>query len=141
MALSKQKFREIVFQLLFSRDFSEETEGETREMLMQQLEVPKSALREAEARLQQIVEHLPEIDRTIAALSKDYNFDRIPRVERSILRLGLFELMYEPEMPGTVSISEAIRLSRKFATAEASSFINAILDKAYQGKQATLASV
>lgn len=131
MTFSKQKFREIVFQLLFSNDFSEIKEGETRGMLMEQLAVASSRLREAEACVEKILAALPEIDRMIAMLSDDYNFDRIPRVERAILRLGMFELLYDKEVPGKVCIAEAMRLSRKFATTEASTFINAILDKAF----------
>ncbi len=132
MALTKQKSREIVFQLLFSLDFSRPSEEATDEMLMQQLAVPKSALREAQVRVQQIVDLLPEIDRKIAAHSQEYEFDRIPRVERAILRLGLFELFHDTEIPPKVAISEAIRLARKFATAEAASFVNAVLDQAHR---------
>ena len=130
MALSNQKFREIVFQLLFGLDFSSPIEEDTTEMLMQQLAVPKSALRQAEARARKMVELFPEIDRKIASHAQDYEFDRIPRVERSILRLGIFELFHDAEIPPKVAIAEAIRLARKFATAEAASFINAVLDSA-----------
>ena len=130
MALSNQKFREIVFQLLFGLDFSSPIEEDTSEMLMQQLAVPKSTLREAQARAQMMVERLPEIDRKIASHSQEYEFDRIPRVERAILRLGVFELFHDAEIPPKVAIAEAIRLARKFATAEAASFINAVLDNA-----------
>lgn len=130
MALSNQKFREIVFQLLFGLDFSTPSEEDTTEMLMQQLAVPKRALFEAQARAQKMVKLFPEIDRTIASHSKEYEFDRIPRVERAILRLGIFELFHDSEIPPKVAIAEAIRLARKFATAEAASFINAVLDNA-----------
>jgi N utilization substance protein B len=124
MPLAKHKFREIVFQLLFSQDFSE---GSSEEMLMEQLSVPKSALREAQTHVEKIKSVFSELDRKIAGLAEGYEFDRIPRVERAILRLGLFELMYQG-LPPQVVISEAIRLSRKFSSPESSSFINAILD-------------
>ncbi len=134
MALSKQKFREIVFQLLFSTDFSSIKEKETLEMLMEQLSVPKSTLREALSLAEKMSEHFPEIDRKIASLAKEYEFDRIPRVEKTILRLGLFELLHDSSLPPKVAISEAIRLSRKFATPEASSFVNAVMDSAHKEK-------
>lgn len=135
MALSKQKFREIVFQLLFSLDFSQPCEKDTIALLMQQLAVTKSALREALAYAQKMAEIFPEIDRTIASLSQEYDFSRIPRVERAVLRLGVFELFYTSGLPPKVAIAEALRLSRKFATPEAATFVNALLDSAYQAHQ------
>src|SRR5690606_29501809 len=59
-------------------------------------------------------------------------FERIPRVERNILRLAVFELLHDPSVPPTVAIAEAIRLTRKFATPEAATFINAVLDAIFK---------
>ena len=134
MPLSNHKFREIVLQLLFSHDFSQLDEKETAAMLMQQLAVPHSALRNAQARVEKVAALFPELDRQVAALAHDYEYNRIPRMERAILRLGLFELAHDPEIPPKVAIAEAIRLARKFVTPEASAFVNAVLDKALSEK-------
>jgi transcription antitermination protein NusB len=135
MSISQQKFREIVFQLLYSDDFSQAEEEDITELLMQQLAVTKRILRLAHERKRLLQEKLEEIDRLIAASSIGYEFDRIPRIERNVLRLGIFELLYDEAIPPKVAIAEAIRLSKKFATPEAISFINAILDGIYQNKQ------
>ncbi len=130
MPLSPQKFREIVFQLLYSADFG--GCAEVAEMLMAQLAVTKKVLREATEAKDKIVEKLPQIDELVNTHSEEYGFERIPRVERNVIRLGAFELLFSPAVPPKVAIAEAIRLTRKFATPEAASFVNAILDAIYK---------
>jgi transcription antitermination protein NusB len=132
MALPQQKFREIVFQMLYSADFAKGAEGDLIPLLMQHLAVSRSSMRKAELRRLQVEEHLSEIDRLIASASASYDFARIPGVERNVLRLSVYELMFDEEIPAKVAISEGIRLCRKFATAEGANFINAVLDHLYQ---------
>jgi transcription antitermination protein NusB len=130
MPLSPQKFREIVFQLLYSDDFG--TDAEVSEMLMAQLAVTKRILREAVAYKDRFLEKKKEIDEIIRKHSESYEFDRIPRIERNVIRLGVYELLFSPELPPKVAIAEAIRMTRKFATPEAATFVNAILDSVYK---------
>ncbi len=70
----------------------------------------------------------------IAQTAFGYEFDRIPHVERAVLRLGIYELYFSNEVPPKVAISEAVRLAKKFATIESSRFINGILDALYKKK-------
>jgi N utilization substance protein B len=71
------------------------------------------------------------IDEKITSLSPDYSFARISRVEKTILRLGVYEILFDDLIPPLVAISEAIRLTRKFGTPESARFVNAILDRVY----------
>ncbi len=130
MAISPQKLREIVFQLLYSEDFG--GCAEVAEMLMAQLAVTKKVMREAALAKDKIVEKLPQIDALIIEHCESYGFDRIPRVERNVVRLGAYELLFSTGIPPKVAIAEAIRLARKFATPEAATFVNAILDSIYK---------
>lgn len=141
MALPQQKFREIVFHLLYSHDFSEVDEEDMTAFMMHEFAVTKKTLRSAHERLRQIVDKRDEIDNLIKGASVSYEFDRIPRIERNILRLGVFEMLHDASIPAKVAISEAIRLSRKFATAEGSSFVNAILDGLYQKASLAMPSI
>ncbi len=131
MAFSQQKFREIVFQLLFSQDFVQ-IEEEILDFMMHQLAVTKSTMRKALEKGKLVAFHFSEIDEIIRRFSSAYDIDRIGKVERTILRLGIYELCYEPEIPSKVVIAEAIRLARKFSTAESSLFVNAVLDAYFQ---------
>lgn len=132
MPISPQKQREILFQLLYSADFS--AEEEVVEMIMGQLAVTKKIVREGAIEMKKILEKREELDQAIAQAAQAYEFERIPRVERTILRLGLYELTYSPNVPPKVAIAEAIRLCRKFATPEAAGFVNAVMDAVLQAR-------
>ena len=132
MALSQQKFREIVLQVLFSFDIAKADEAHMLQLMSTELEVSKKNVRFALERVKKIIEKMDEIDNSIRSVSTSYNFDRIHLVSKNILRIGLFELFYDPEIPPKVAIAEAIRLSRKFSSPESANFVNAILDHFYQ---------
>ena len=70
----------------------------------------------------------------ISETSLSYDLDRIHSVERNVLRLGIYELFYETEIPPKVAIAESIRLSKKFGTPESVSYVNAIIDNLYKRK-------
>lgn len=131
MALQIQKLREIVFHLLFSHDF-ESLKEDLFPFLMEHHKITKKSLYEAQEIVGELKKHREEIDAAIQANSKEYEFDRIPRVEKNLLRLGIYEMNFSKEVPPKVAISEAIRLARKFSTAESAHFVNAILDTIYK---------
>lgn len=135
MALPVKKFREIVFQLLYSRGFATEGEG-TASMLMAEVRIARGAVRLCYERVKSIEAHLEEIDAKIEKVSIEYSFERISRVEKTVLRLGVYELLHDPAVPPLVAIAEAVRLTRKFGTCESAQFVNAILDAVYKSAPA-----
>lgn len=135
MSLPAQKFREAVFQMLYSFDIGHGGEDDMIDLIMQELAITKKTAKEAFLRTQKIREKLPEIDAMISKTSISYTFERIQSVERNILRLGLYELFFDNIIPSKVALAEALRLARKFGTRESASFVNAILDALY--KQST----
>jgi len=135
MALPVQKFREIVFQMLYSYDLGHPDDESILNLLSKELEVTKKAVKEVQARVHTIRSHLKEIDALITKASKSYEFERIQSVERNILRLGAFEILHDPAIPPKVAIAEALRLARKFSTKESATFINAVLDALYKSSQ------
>lgn len=72
-------------------------------------------------------EKLPEIDREIAGQSKRWKLSRMPGIDRSILRLAVYELRFVPEARPGIVINEAVELAKRFSTDESSRFINGIL--------------
>ena len=132
MALPQQKFREIVLQLLYSQDVTKPDEALMIELMMGELAVSKKNVRLAQERVQQVKARCAEIDQLIASVSTSYDFDRIQVVTKNILRLAIFELFFDDQIPPKVAITEAMRLSRKFNTPESAAFVNALLDHLYQ---------
>ena len=74
------------------------------------------------------VDHLAAIDRVLEEASTNWRLDRMPVVDRLIMRMGIYELMYESGTPPAVVIDEALELARRFSTDEAVPFINGVLD-------------
>jgi N utilization substance protein B len=134
MALNAHKMREIVFHLLYSSDFNQNEAEASFPILMQHHQVTKKSMYAAQDHAKEIQGQLQKIDQMIAETATEYEFDRIPRVERNLLRLGVFEIYFSKTVPPKVAISEALRLARKFASSESANFINAILDALYKKK-------
>ena len=76
-----------------------------------------------------VIEKLPEIDRKLRGLADNWDFERLAVVDRNILRLAIYEMLYRPEIPPVVSINEANEIAKKFSTAESGKFVNGLLDK------------
>ena len=74
-----------------------------------------------------IKENQIQIDELITNSLKNWTFDRIPRVDRNILRIAVYELLYQKDVPTNVVISEAVSLAESLSTAESSAFVNGTL--------------
>jgi N utilization substance protein B len=77
------------------------------------------------------------VDGAIEGASTNWKLSRMDRVDRSILRLGVYELMEEPEVPAPVILSEAVELAKEFGAPDSAAFVNGILDKVARGLRAT----
>lgn len=132
MPVPKQKFREVVFQMLYSYDTGHANDENMVELLSTELAVTKKVVREAQEKVRLILACQEELDEMITHASHSYAFERIQSVERNILRLEVFELFFDDSVPPKVAMTEGMRLAKKFSTKEAASFINAILDTLYK---------
>ncbi len=72
-----------------------------------------------------------EIEEKIISTSENWNLDRMAIIDKCILSLGVYELLYRDDIPPKVSINEAIDLAKKFSTESSGTFVNGILDKVY----------
>ncbi|MBI5234401.1 MAG: transcription antitermination factor NusB [Deltaproteobacteria bacterium] len=76
-----------------------------------------------------VVERLSEIDPIIERSSENWSLERMPLVDRNILRLGVFEFMHEKDVPFKVVIDEAVELAKSFGSEDSGAFVNGILDQ------------
>ena len=76
-----------------------------------------------------VLEHREELDRLIERYSENWRLDRIDVIDRNILRMALFELLYCQDIPPKVTINEAIDLGKRYGSEDSGSFINGILDR------------
>ena len=82
-------------------------------------------------------EHLDEIDATIRAYAQGWTLERMPSLDRALLRIGVFELTYRPDVPTGAIISEAVELAKTFSTDDSGRFVNGLLSAVANDVRAT----
>ena len=85
-----------------------------------------------------VAQNVEKIDKIIESYSKGWKINRIPKVDLSILRLAIFEITFRSDIPLNVSINEAVELAKKYSTEDAGGFINGILGKVPEAKNAAV---
>ena len=81
-----------------------------------------------------VVEHQSRIDEVLSSYAEGWTLDRMPAVDRNVLRLGIFELLYADDVPDAVAVSEAMALVRDLSTDESPQFVNGILGAVVRNK-------
>ena len=127
---SRRKARECALQMLFAADVSETRADELVRTYWAELgdaDVEEPAREFATRLATGTLSHLVELDERIKSRAEHWRISRMAIVDRNILRLAVYEFMFEPT-PRTVAINEALEIARRFSTYEATQFINGILD-------------
>ncbi len=126
---SRRRSREMAVQVLYQIDMAQGDVAEALRTFCEHFEAPESIRDFAIELVNGADKHLAEIDGLISRFSEHWRLERMPIVDRNILRLAVFELMYRPDIPSKVSINEAVDLGKKFGSEDSGSFINGILDR------------
>ena len=128
--------RDVAIQMLYQWEIGRLTVPEVAESFWRIGEVdetiPDRARERAAALVRGTVENVGRIDQILEEASRNWRLDRMPVVDRLILRLGIYELLHDSTTPGAVVIDEALELARRFSTEEAVPFINGVLDAVKQ---------
>jgi len=125
----RRKARELALMILYELEFRT---GEAKAILdtfWQDHLVPPEVRAFTESLVRGTVESGPELDRLIAANAAHWSLARIALVERNILRLAVYELVYRDDIPERVAINEAIELAKLYGSQESGAFVNGILDQ------------
>jgi N utilization substance protein B len=125
---NRRKSRELAMQALFYMDICP---GDSRDQLdayVHNFSPSKNVLPFFLDLVKGVIKSRKTIDSVIERFSSNWKIHRMPCVDRNILRVAVFELLYRPEIPLKVSINEAIDIGKKFGTHESGPFINGILD-------------
>jgi len=122
---ARSKARKAALDLLYEADIRGISVGV---ILSQRLETLEYLIRDyTRELLTGVVEHRSRIDELIVTYSQGWDFDRMPVLDRNILRLSLFELLWGRDIPEAVAIDEALELAKTLSTEESSSYIHGIL--------------
>jgi transcription antitermination protein NusB len=89
--------------------------------------------------VQGVADHLGRIDELIATYAEGWSLERMPAVDRNVLRLGVFEVLWVDDVPDAVAVSEALNLVRELSTDESPAFVNGVLGNIVRNKERLLA--
>ena len=131
--LSRREAREAVLGLLFESEFrADESSTEIFAISVEDREIPADSY--IEKAYFAICEKREEIDTLIGNHAKGWKTSRLSKLSRSILRLAAYEMMYETEIPYSVSINEAVELAKKYDDEKAPKFVNGVLNTVASNK-------
>ncbi len=127
--MKRRKAREQALQILFQLDIKKEKPSAAvlRSFWMEYQ--PDDEVRAfAEEMVKGTYKHLAEINKLIRECAKNWSVDRMAAVDRNVLRMAVYEILYRKDIPSSVTINEAIEIAKKYGTEESGSFVNGILD-------------
>ncbi|HKV06233.1 MAG TPA: transcription antitermination factor NusB [Candidatus Acidoferrales bacterium] len=130
----RHKSREFALQMLFEWDMTRQEPARVERLFWKTARAAESTRKFADELFEGAVARADSIDELVEKLTENWRLDRLAAVDRSILRLAIYELRFS-EAPPKVVIDEALELAKKFSSAEAPSFLNGILDAAMKGLQ------
>lgn len=129
--MSRREVREQIFKLLFRAEFYEEEElPKQLQLFFEELDQTENKdtiyIRE---KVEQILARLPEIDSMVNGVAQGWKTSRMGKVDLTLIRLAVYEIKFEEEIPTGVAINEAVELAKSYGTDGSSSFVNGILAK------------
>ena len=129
--MTRREIRENVFKMLFRAEFHEAVEMTEQVSLFEEelSEAKEDELAYMTSKSYEILAKIPEIDKAVYEDSEGWKTTRMGKVDLSIIRLAVYEIKYEEEIPTKVAINEAVELAKKYGTDSSSSFVNGILAK------------
>ncbi len=129
---ARSKARKRALDVLYEADVRGTSALDTAAQRLAQADPPVPAY--AVQLVEGVVAHRERIDDLVATYAEGWVLDRMPPVDRNVLRIGIYELLYEPSIPDAVAISEAVELAKKISTDESPSFVNGLLARVLQLK-------
>jgi N utilization substance protein B len=125
----RRRSREFALQVLYQLEINPQEIPKALEHVRNSLTSGSDDPEFTERMVRGVREHLQEIDHLLEDYLQHWRLDRLGSVDRNILRLALFELLYCPDIPPKVTINEAVDLGKKYGTEDSGAFINGILDR------------
>lgn len=127
--MSRRELREQIFKMLFRADFYEVGElPEQEEIFLEELEgreeKDQAYIRQ---KFEEIIKRLPEIDRAVNEAASGWKTSRMGKVDLTLIRLAVYEIRYDTDIPTGVAINEAVELAKTYGTDDSASFVNGIL--------------
>jgi transcription antitermination factor NusB len=112
-------------------EFNPDDPTKSFDLICDHFESPRAVRSFSIKLVQGVCEKKEEVDRLIRTASQNWRLERMPILDRSILRMAVFEMLYMADIPPKVSIDEAVELGKKYGGQDSGSFLNGVLDRVY----------
>lgn len=130
--MGRRELREQIFLLLFRVEFHDIAEMPEQMQMFLENDEEKCSDKDAAyitAKYDRIMEKLPQLDVQLNEKAENWDISRMGKVELTVLRLALYEMQYDEDVPVSVAINEAVELAKKFGQESSGAFVNAVLAK------------
>ena len=134
MLTRRSRAREVALQLLFQHDHNPTLAREAIEAFARERLREPNLIHFCLALFDGVVKEEQLLDQRLNQASENWRVPRMPTVDRNVLRLGAYELLYTPQTPAAAVLDEAIELARRFGTKDSTSFVNGVLDRLVNDK-------
>ncbi len=124
----RRKSRECVVQMLYQFDIGGEDARMVKNNFWKANESPSEVVEFANVLFDGVVSNIEKIDSAISGNSTNWKISRMAAVDKSVLRVSVYELLFRTDIPIKVSINEAVEIAKRFGTSESGAFVNGILD-------------
>jgi N utilization substance protein B len=125
----KRRTRELALQMLFQMDLGTVQIKDLEENFLPNASAPEAAKEMSLELVKNVWDRVSEIDSNLRKHTEHWDLARMAGVDRNVLRLGAYEILFDAEIPKSVAINEALEIVKKFSTEESSRFVNGVLDK------------
>ncbi len=133
---TRRRAREIVLQLLYEDDLNPDQDRKVADsFLVSRLAGNRPLVQFARNLLSEVLKNRREIDKALAARASNWAIRRMAAIDRNILRLAAYEILFG-DTPGRVAINEAIELAKRYGDRQSGQFVNGVLDRILQEKNA-----
>lgn len=128
---NRRIMREVVFRSIYQLDFhgDMDTAMEFIEKELRHFSLDTESKSRSRRYFEEIVRHIESIDEVIREQLENWNFDRLASIDKNVLRLGTYELIYEKTVPVEVTLNEAIEIAKKYGSEQGGRFVNGVLDR------------
>ena len=129
--MKRSELREHIFKMVFGIEFRppEEMPEQIRLFFTDMEELEEADQSYMEEKYARIVDRLPEIDRRIEETARSWKISRMGKVDLAVLRLAVYEMRFDDDIPARVAIDEAVEIAKKYGQESSGGFVNAILAK------------
>ncbi|MBW1701102.1 MAG: transcription antitermination factor NusB [Deltaproteobacteria bacterium] len=127
----RRKARELAIQVLFNLEFSSDSPTDVFDLICEMFNSGRAIRSFSKELVLGVCKKRDELDGLIGNASKNWRLERMSRIDKCILRLATFEILFMDDIPPKVSIDEAVEIGKKFGSDGSGGFINGVLDNIY----------